>query len=83
MASESTAVNHRFELTAGTHMCCMYRGPAERDELLEPYLAEGLWAGETCFVAVGDEDPRRLRRLQATGGPGRLIIRTAAEPVFD
>ena len=83
MASESIGVDHRFQLTAGTHMCCMYRGPAERDELLEPYLAEGLWAGDICFVAVGDEDPRRLRRLQATGGPGRLIIRTAAEPVFD
>ena len=25
-------------------MCCMYRGPEERDELLEPYLAEGLRA---------------------------------------
>ena len=83
MARESIGVDHRFQLTAGTHMCCMYRGPEERDELLEPYLAEGLRAGDTCFVAVSDEDPQRLRRLQATGGPGHLIIRTATEPVFD
>jgi hypothetical protein len=71
-----------LELTPGTHLCCMYRGIAERDELLGPYVSEGIQAGHTCFVAVSDEDPDLMEALGSADGPGDLIVRTVADPVF-
>jgi hypothetical protein len=58
----------------------MYRGRTQRDELLGPYLSEGLRAGDTCFVAISDQDSGRVRAFSADEGPGELIVRT--EPVF-
>jgi hypothetical protein len=72
-----------IELTSGTHMCCMYRGPEERDDLLLPFLSEGLDAGQTCFAAVNEADPIRLRAYADEEVLGKLILRTADEPIFD
>ena len=71
------------ELAPGTHMCCMYRGPEERDDLLLPFLSAGLDAGQTCFAAVNDPDPARLRGYAEEEVPGKLILRTSDEPIFD
>lgn len=70
------------ELAPGTHLCAMYRGAAQRDEVLSPYVSEGLQAGHTCFVAVSDQDPDRVQAFESAAGPGELIVRTAADPVF-
>jgi hypothetical protein len=58
----------------------MYRGPEERDDLLLPFLNAGLDAGQTCFAALNDVNPSRLRRYDAEGAPGKLILRTSDEP---
>lgn len=59
-----------FELAPGTHLCCMYRGIAQRDELLGPYVSAGIQAGHTCFVAVSDQDPDRIEAFgSAPTGP--------------
>jgi hypothetical protein len=71
-----------IEIAPGTHLCCMYRGVVQRDELLGPYVSEGIDAGHTCFVAVNDEDPDRVQALVSADGPGELIVRTAADRVF-
>jgi len=72
-----------IQLPSGTHMCCMYRGPDERDDLLMPFLRTGLDAGQTCFAAVNDPDPARLRGYAENDVPGKLIVRTSDEPIFD
>jgi hypothetical protein len=77
------AVAGAVELAPGTHMCCMYRGPNERDDLLLPFLSAGLDAGQTCFAAVNDPDPIRLRGYDEEDLPGKLILRTSDEPIFD
>lgn len=41
-------------LTPGDHICAFYRGPRQRDELLMPYLREGLRAGDKCICVTDD-----------------------------
>jgi hypothetical protein len=81
-----------IEANPGSHLCCMYRGSGERDALLQPFISEGLLAGDTCFLAVQDSDTSQLRaRLDETlptspgrqGALGELILRTGSEPIFD
>ena len=79
-AHESVGV---IEPAPGTHMCCMYRGPQERDDLLLPFLSAGLDVGQTCFAAVNEPDPIRLRGYVEDDSPGKLILRTSDQPVFD
>jgi hypothetical protein len=71
-----------LELAPGTHLCCMYRGVAQRDDLLGPYVSEGLQAGHTCFVAVSDQQPGRVQAFGSADGPGELIVRTAEDRAF-
>ena len=33
----------------GTHICAFYSGPTGRDELVMPFLAEGIRAGHKCI----------------------------------
>ena len=65
-------------LTPGDHICAFYRGPEQRDEMLLPYLREGLRAGDMC-VCVTD-DPAAAAAVDALLGehgedPGRLETR--------
>ncbi len=38
-----------LSVPSGTHICTFFRGPAERDEIVVPYLAEGLRAKDKCL----------------------------------
>jgi len=44
-------------LNPGDHICAFYRGSAGRNEILIPYLKEGLKEGEKCicFLEIGGE----------------------------
>jgi hypothetical protein len=44
----------------GDHICALYLGPAERDEILMPYLRAGLRAGEKCLCLINDADPSEV-----------------------
>lgn len=44
-------------MTAGDHVCAFYRGDAQRDDVLLPYLRAGLRAGERCICVVDAADP--------------------------
>src|SRR5690606_21294913 len=44
-----------FELAPGTHLCAMCRGVAQRDEVLGPYVSEGL-------SDMSPSAPRRARQ---------------------
>ncbi|HVS41555.1 MAG TPA: MEDS domain-containing protein [Candidatus Dormibacteraeota bacterium] len=47
-------------LSPGDHICAFYYGAAGRDELLIPYLAEGLRTGEKCLCFVDVADRRQM-----------------------
>ena len=57
----------------GDHICAFYRGLAERDALLLPYLTEGLRAGDKCICVVDATDPEAV----LLGLGGELDIRTS------
>ncbi|MHC1559596.1 MEDS domain-containing protein [Actinomycetospora sp. C-140] len=64
------------QLRPGAHICAFFRGPEERDELLLPYLREGLLAGDMCLCVTDDPAAgEAVRALGADGGPGRLDAR--------
>ena len=46
-----------LQLRAGDHICGFYRKPAERDDILIPFLVEGLKAGDKCTCVVDSCTP--------------------------
>lgn len=52
-------------LAPGDHICAFYRGAAQRDELLVPYLREGLLAGDKCVCVTDDPDADEAVRALA------------------
>jgi hypothetical protein len=47
-------------IAPGDHLCAFYRGLAERDEILIPYLREGLLSGDKCICVVDATDPEQV-----------------------
>jgi hypothetical protein len=45
------------QITPGDHICAFYPSLAERDEILLPYLNEGLAAGDKCICVVDETEP--------------------------
>jgi hypothetical protein len=43
-----------LSIAPGTHLCAFFRGIAERDEIMVPFLLEGLGAGDKCTCIVDD-----------------------------
>jgi DNA-binding CsgD family transcriptional regulator len=59
------------EARAGTHLCALYSGPAERDRLLVPFIQEGLCHGDECVCVLDDVESASLRRwASASAGVG-------------
>ena len=51
----SAGVRHEvlgLELAVGDHICGFYRKPSERDDILIPFLVEGLKSGAKCTCVV-------------------------------
>lgn len=46
-----------LQLSVGDHICGFYRGPSERDDILIPFLVEGLKAGDKCTCVVDSCTP--------------------------
>jgi hypothetical protein len=64
---EEYGVTHTLELgipglrmAEGDHICAFHRGPAERDEILIPYLQAGLRTGDKCICVVDAVEPREV-----------------------
>ena len=51
----------------GDHICALYRGPAERNELMVPYLQAGLRAGDKCLCLINPPDRAALMDRLSTG----------------
>lgn len=70
----------------GTHICAFYSGPAARDELVMPFLAEGIRAGQKCICVLESLSPAevvaRLGRevdLGRSVETGQLELATSAD----
>jgi hypothetical protein len=51
---------------AGDHICALYFGEAERDDVLLPYLRAGVLAGDKCICIVDASEPSVV--LDGIGG---------------
>jgi hypothetical protein len=57
-----------LSIPAGTHICAFFRGIPERDEIMIPFLMEGLRTGDKCMCII-DDGVDGVRR--ALGGDDR------------
>ena len=63
--TETTIAGPGLRLSNGDHVCVFCRG-GERDELLVPFLTEGVSAGDRCPAVVDTSEP--LDALGTAGG---------------
>ena len=49
-----------IETSPGAHICAFYRGPKDRDDLLIPYLEEGIRNGEKCLCLIDSSGPEEI-----------------------
>lgn len=69
-----------LELDPGDHLCVFYRGNAERDTVLLPYLNAGLASGDKCICVVDTTEHEAIHReLDAGGGADQLDLMTSGE----
>jgi hypothetical protein len=59
-----------LSIPAGTHICAFFRGTPERNQIVVPFLSEGLRAGHKCMCII-DEETDALRAALAEGPGGR------------
>jgi hypothetical protein len=57
-----------LRLQPGEHVCGLYAGAQQRDEILLPFLRAGLKAGDKCICIVDGTEPAEI--VAALGAPG-------------
>ena len=57
MTAEAAREVLGLQLRVGDHICGFYRKPSERDDILIPFLVEGLKAGDKCTCVVDSCTP--------------------------
>lgn len=70
--SETTIAGPGLQLRDGDHVGVFCRG-GDRDELLVPFLTDGLSAGDRCLAVVDTSEPEEL--LDALGAGGSVAHR--------
>ncbi|MFJ5215086.1 MEDS domain-containing protein [Streptomyces sp. NPDC088354] len=80
-ASVTVATVGGVPLRRGDHLCAFYRGRAERDRLVTPFLADGLRKGHACTLLAAPDEGRAYRDALAAEVPplgpaaDRLLVR--------
>jgi hypothetical protein len=65
-----------LELAPGGHVCALYPTLADRDDILKPYLREGLSRGDKCFCVVDSTDAEAVTAgLGADGDLAPVLAR--------
>jgi MEDS: MEthanogen/methylotroph, DcmR Sensory domain len=49
-----------ISIAPGDHICAFYRGNAQREEVLLPFLRDGIRAGDKCIAVMDDPELRRV-----------------------
>ena len=74
-----------LQLSNGDHVCVFCRG-GERDELLLPFLADGLAAGDRCLAVVDTSEPEEVLDALGAGGadarPAEQLTVLASRDVY-
>ena len=70
------------ELNVGDHVCAFYPSMSERDEILIPYLAEGLHAGDKCIAVLDSGDGPSIAR-QVRDSPDDPTARRGDLAMYD
>jgi MEDS: MEthanogen/methylotroph, DcmR Sensory domain len=65
--TETTIAGPGLLLSNGDHVCVFCRG-GERDELLVPFLTDGVSAGDRCLAVVDTSEPEELLDALGTAG---------------
>jgi len=73
-----------LSIPPGTHICAFFRGVHERDEIMIPFLVEGMRAGDKCLCIIDDgvDDARSAlaeRAIPHDEERDQLEIRSSAE----
>jgi hypothetical protein len=76
-------------IDSGEHLCAIYLNHRERDDVLLPYLQDGLARGDKCLVAISEADSANLLAriigdfdVPASVASGQLEVRTSTDPVL-
>lgn len=51
-----------FVVTPGDHVCAFYRGTRQRDEVLLPFLGDGIAAGQRCICVLDAHDKEQVTK---------------------
>jgi DNA-binding CsgD family transcriptional regulator len=58
----------------GNHVCALYSGPVERDDLLMPFVQAGVREGDKCLCLIDQVEPEDVRqRLVDENDPGHEL----------
>jgi hypothetical protein len=71
-----------FALNPGDHVCALYFGRTERDEIMLPYLRAGLRAGDKCLCLVDGTDPAEMAATiagESAAGPEQLDVQRTVD----
>ena len=49
-----------LEAQVGDHICGLYAGQSQRDQVVIPFLEAGLTAGDKCICVVDEADPAKI-----------------------
>ena len=60
------------QIPVGTHLCALYSGSVERDDLLFPFLHAGIQREDTCLCYVNEAESAAVR--------ARAVGASAADP---
>jgi hypothetical protein len=66
-----------LEAEPGDHICGVFSGEAERDQVLIPFLRAGLASGDKCICVVDGTAPAEI--VAALGSPGQAAALTAGK----
>ena len=63
-------------IAPGDHICAFYRGRAQRDDVIVPFLREGILAGDKCICVMDDPDTERVLAPLSDGLDIEVPMRT-------
>ena len=75
-----------LEIGTGDHLCALYFGDTERDDILLPYLRDGLSRGSKCVVGISATQPTEVyEEINDADGyvaNTQLVVRTSQDPLL-